>query len=127
MAYYKICVHRKDFMTPEQFQLAEQLKVARGKEFGKLLKQTYYALAPELVKEARNIIEATGKLNAKDIAKLAISFNLCMKHCSEFLEDPINQLLPSGTYQKMLDRGLKPRLVINQIIIQQSNNIANSK
>ena len=107
-------------LNPEQLELTEQLKLARGKRFGELLKQTYYSLAPELVANAKQIIQETGKISVNDVARLAIAYNLCLKHCFEFLQDPIDQVLSSGTYRKLLDRGLKPKSVMDEMRKSQS-------
>jgi hypothetical protein len=103
-----------DKLNPEQLQLTEDLKTARGQRFGELIKETYYSLAPQLLSDARIIIATNNRLTLSDIVQLAIAFNLRLKHCFDFLEDPIDQILPSGTYQKLLDRGLKSKLLSNQ-------------
>lgn len=79
-------------ITPEQEELTNQLRFARGKRFGKLLKQTYHSLFPQMKIMANQIAEENGKLTLNDIIRMSILFNLCVKHCVDFLsdyEDPI--------------------------------------
>lgn len=99
-------------MDEELILLTTQLKVARGKEFVKLLKQTYYAIAPLLEKRANQMIEAEGKLTARMVGVLANEFNLCAKHTFEFLAHL--KILPSGTYDRLIDRGLKVRDILRK-------------
>lgn len=85
--------------------LAEKLKQARGKEFTRLYKQLYQQSGKLLEAEARQIIEKKGGLSIRDVAKLAIRFNLQLKHAFEFLEG--RGVLATGTYCRLQNRGLK--------------------
>lgn len=93
-------------MTSDQLELTNQLKTARGKSFVRLLKQTYQAIAPELAAKARE----KEKLSVNDVADLAIAYNLSLKHCFDFLEEQM--VLPTGTYESLMDRGLKPKKIM---------------
>lgn len=92
--------------------LTEQLKKARGKHFVLLLKQVYADLSPDLAEQALIIIKETGKLTPTDVGVLALRFNLQLKHTFEFLEE--QNVLPSGTYDRLKDRGLKASEVIQR-------------
>ncbi|MGB3203625.1 MAG: hypothetical protein WBB28_01415 [Crinalium sp.] len=92
--------------------LSENLKKARGKHFGKLIRQVYEETSPALVEQAKLIIAREGNLSIISVGILALKFNLHLKHCFEFLE--WQKILSSGTYQRLLDRGLKATQVLEK-------------
>jgi hypothetical protein len=102
-------------LSDSERQLTESLKTARGKRFGSLLKQTYAMLGSRLANAARAIKQDTGKITPTDVGKLALEFNLCLKHTFDFLEDVQDQVLPSGTYDRLKDRGLKAKEVFEAV------------
>jgi hypothetical protein len=108
-------------LSDAERQLTEALKTARGQRFGSLLKQTYAVLGSRLANAARAIKQETGKITPVDVAKLALEFNLCLKHTFDFLEDVQDQVLPSGTYDRLKDRGLKAKELFNVVAIQSKD------
>jgi hypothetical protein len=102
-------------LSDAERQLTESLKTARGKRFGSLLKQTYATLGPRLAEAARAIKQDTGKLTPRDVGGLALEYNLCLKHTFDFLEDTQDQVLPSGTYNRLKDRGLKANKLFEMV------------
>jgi hypothetical protein len=102
----------QDNLTDYERKLTDRLKKARGNRFGQILKQTYCVIGVQLAKEARSIKAASGKLSIADIAQLAVKYNLGLKHTFDFLEDPLDQVLPFGTYDVLLSRGLKPKKIM---------------
>ena len=86
---------------------SEALKRARGQEWVKLLREVYADVAPVLAEEARQIIAEAGRLAPIDVAKMAVRHNLHFKHACEWLEE--ERVLPTGTYSRMRERGLKVR------------------
>jgi hypothetical protein len=101
-------------LTEEEKALTESLKTARGQEFWRIHRKTYYAIGPKLTTEARRIKLEQGKIVVMDVAILAIQFNLCLKHCFDFLEDRVDQVLPSGSYKRLQDRGLKATKIMRE-------------
>ena len=99
-------------MDKELMTLTNQLRVARGKEFTRLLKQTYSTIAPLLETRTNQMIQTEGKLTPAMVGTLANEFNLCAKHTFEFLEEL--KILPSGTYDRLIDRGLKARDILKK-------------
>ncbi len=105
-------------LSDAERQLTEALKTTRGPRFGSLLKQTYAVLGPSLADAAREIKQDTGKLTPTDVGVLALQFNLCLKHTFEFLEDVQDQVLPSGTYDRLKDRGLKAKELFEVVAVR---------
>ncbi|NJM74686.1 MAG: hypothetical protein HC852_01665 [Acaryochloridaceae cyanobacterium RU_4_10] len=103
-------------LSDAERQLTEALKTARGQRFGSLLKQTYALLGPRLTNSAREIKQQTGKLTPTDVGGLALQFSLCLKHTFDFLED--DRVLPSGTYDRLKDRGLKAKEVFKAVAVR---------
>jgi hypothetical protein len=110
-------------LSDTEHQLTESLKTARGQRFGSLLKEAYAVLGPRLADSARGIKKNTGKLTPTDVGRLALQFNLCLKHTFDFLEDDQDQVLPSGTYDRLKDRGLKAKEVF-EVVAMRSRDIA---
>jgi hypothetical protein len=105
-------------LSDTEHKLTQALKTARGKHFGTLLKQTYATLGPRLTEAARAIKQETGKITPTDVGKLALEFNLCLKHTFDFLEDVQDQVLPTGTYDRLKDRGLKAKELTRVVAVQ---------
>ena len=105
-------------LSDAERQLTESLKTARGQRFGSLLKQTYAVLGPRLANSARAIKQETGKITPVDVGGLALQFNLCLKHAFDFLEDVQDQVLPSGTYDRLKDRGLKAKELFEVVAVR---------
>lgn len=105
-------------INEEQRKLTESLRTARGQRFGKILKETYYSISPQLLSESRKIIATSGKLTLKDIVKLSIQFDLQLKHCFEFLSEPPDSVIPIGKWEELKEKNIKP-MELRQSILQE--------
>lgn len=90
-------------------ELTEKLKVTRGKGYYTILKAILADCGQQILDDA-NAIKATGKLTVLDVGKLAVKYDLNFKATCEWLEE--NRVLPAGSYQRLIDRGLKAREVL---------------
>jgi len=107
-------------INEDQLKLTDSLRTARGQRFGKLLKETYYSVSPQLIGEARKIIAETGKITLKDIIKLAIQFNIHLKHCFDFLSEPPDSIIPIGRWEYIKD-SIKPIKLRQEILEEMIN------
>jgi hypothetical protein len=106
-------------MQLEMQELTTELKRSRGKRYGVLIRQVYELLNDELQTKARK----KDTLSINDVALLAVEYNLQLKHCFEFLE--WSNVLPSGTYERFLWRGLKTMKVMQNA--REKYNASNAK
>jgi hypothetical protein len=103
----KFCI-----LDEEQIKLTNSLKTARGKHFKKVLIETFHSISPKLKAEAR-AIKAVSGIKVRDVAELAIRYNLQLKHCFDFLEDSEGeQIIRFGTYDRLRDAGLKSNQIM---------------
>jgi hypothetical protein len=94
--------------------LTEQLRHARGKRYYDILRLVLADVGALIVTDARAVIASTGTLTTLDIGVLSVRYDLNYKATVEWLEE--NQVLPTGTYEKMLDSGLGTRLKVGEIL-----------
>jgi hypothetical protein len=104
-------------------ELTDKLRVTRGKGYYTVLKQILAECGQQIIDDA-NIIKATGKLTVLDIGRLAVKYDLNLKATAEWLEE--NRALPTGTYQRLLDRGLKAREILEAAKNNDNANYGNS-
>lgn len=76
-------------------------------------KRLFDEVGDDLKDAALGIKSRTGKLTARDIGRMAQQFNLPIKTTFEFLEH--REVLPTGTWQRLCDRGLTAKQVIEDI------------
>lgn len=111
-------------INEEQRKLTKLLRTARGQRFGKILKETYHSISPQLLSEARKIIAISGKLTLKDIVKLSIQFDLQLKHCFDFLSEPPDAIIPTGRWEQLQERNIKPTKLRQSILQEMSSSNA---
>lgn len=75
-----------NYLTAEEKELTERLKILRGSRYHSHKGRVYEALGDEIKIEAQKTIWQTGKFSSIDIAIIALKFNLSFKVACEFLE-----------------------------------------
>jgi len=70
-------------------------------------------VTPRLVRKAECIIEDTGQLTPADVITMAIDEDIIPKYAFEWLESA--GVLPTGTYQKLQDRGFKVQKAVEEL------------
>jgi len=91
----------------------EKLRTARGPEWVRLIRVVFDDVAPRLAADAKAILDATGALTAMDVLRLSKKHDIIPKYAFEWLEE--KAVLPTGTYQKLRDRGFKPMKALEEI------------
>lgn len=94
-------------------ELTEKLKVTRGKGYYTVLKQILAECGQAIADDARAITAETGQLNAVDIGRLALRYDLNFKATCEWLED--SRILPAGTHGRLMRAGIKPGEVFEAV------------
>lgn len=93
-------------------ELTDKLKVTRGKGYYTVLKQILAGCGKQIIADARVMAES-GKLTVLDVGHLAKKYDLNYKATCEWLEE--NGVIPTGTHQELVRRGLKAREVLEAV------------
>lgn len=99
-------------------ELTEKLKVTRGKGYYTVLKAILAQVGPQIAADARAIKAESGKLTVFNVGCLAVKYDLNLKATFEWLEE--SRVLPAGTYDRLKERGLKAREVLDAATVQQA-------
>lgn len=87
------------YLTAEEEELTERLKILRGAKHHSFKLKVYDALADAIKIEAHQIIWKDSKFSSIDIAAIALKFNLSFKVACEFLEKL--GILKPGTFDRL--------------------------
>ena len=98
-------------MTELDKKLTEALKKSRGKRFFRIKNILQWRIGPYIAGSAEHIKSRTGKFTPRDVAAIAIEFNLPYKTTCEILE--YYHSIPTGTYENLHDRGIKVGVVMD--------------
>jgi hypothetical protein len=99
-------------------ELTDKLKVTRGKGYYTVLKQILAECGQQMADEARAIKEATHRITLYDLGVLALKYGLNFKATTEWLEE--SRVLKAGTYQRLVDSGVKAREVFTAVRKRQT-------
>lgn len=106
--------------APGPSDLTEKLRHTRGKGYYTVLQAILADIGPQLAADAVAILaESGGKMTVYNVGCLAVKYDLNFKATCEWLEE--SRVIPTGTYQRLKERGLKAREVFEAVAARQES------
>lgn len=102
-------------MSEQPIRPLPELRPVRlqGGAYYKELRRLLRLLGGAIVEDAKAFHRRDQKITVDHVAQLALKYHLNMKAVAEYLED--RRVLPTGSYERLLERGLRPMTALTQV------------
>lgn len=91
----------------------------QGKAYYTALRAILKEIKYDLKRDAERLQRGAGKFTVAHLCRLALTYRLNLKATAECLED--EHFLPAGTYQRLIDRGLRPMTALREVWAEMQN------